>query len=110
MDMLFLRPLNPNLELTDSLTGRLPYSMFSEPKAHTNRRCSKPVGQHEAGLTVFAGSDGRHIRKRPLEAIMTRIVHATVKLAARTNTGPCGSVELQSMPRCMNLLLHPEAT
>jgi hypothetical protein len=27
---------------------------------------------------------------------MTRIVQATIKLAARTNTGPCGSIELQT--------------
>jgi hypothetical protein len=43
------------------------------------------------------GSDGRHIRKQPLEAITTRMVQVTVKLAARTNTGPCGSVELQTI-------------
>ena len=28
---------------------------------------------------------------------MTRMVQAIVKLAARTNTGPCGSVELQAI-------------
>jgi hypothetical protein len=44
-----------------------------------------------------AGSDGRHIRKLPLEAITTRMFQATVKLAARTNTVRCRSVELQTI-------------
>jgi hypothetical protein len=36
---------------------------------------------------------------RHLEAIMTQMVQITIKSAARTNTGPCGSVELQTIAR-----------
>jgi hypothetical protein len=49
------------------------------------------------------------IRKQPLEAIMTRMVQATVKLAARTNTAPRGSVELHTIAAVHQSLVDPEA-
>jgi hypothetical protein len=44
------------------------------------------------------------------EAIMTRMVQPTIKSAARTNTGPCGSVELHTIAAVHESLVGTKRT
>jgi hypothetical protein len=55
-------------------------------------------------LKVAVGSDeqetvwmGATSGSNQVEAIITRMVQATIKVTGRTNTGSCGSVELQAI-------------
>jgi hypothetical protein len=60
IDMLFARPLNPNLGLKDSLTGCLPYSVLSEQKARI-----RTSGRFRLGSKTEVAALERHVCSTP---------------------------------------------
>ena len=59
------------------------------------------VGPDEQEAVRIGATSGSN----QVEAIITRMVQATIKLTARTNTGPCGSVELQAIAAVIESLI-----